>query len=71
KLQGAENLFPRYTDFFRKAHKIYFQGEQNFQSPFFGPKWGIFQNRVLKKRATVFSTLRKTKINSEPEKRLF
>ncbi|MCM1346670.1 MAG: hypothetical protein NC206_06255 [Bacteroides sp.] len=38
KLQGAENLFPRHTDFFRKAHKIYFQGAQNFQSPFFGPQ---------------------------------
>ncbi|MCM1346514.1 MAG: hypothetical protein NC206_05465, partial [Bacteroides sp.] len=37
KLQGAENLFPRRTDFFRKVNKIYFQGAQNFQSLFFGP----------------------------------
>ncbi|MCM1420789.1 MAG: hypothetical protein NC224_05260, partial [Bacteroides sp.] len=26
KLQGAENLFTRYTDFFRKVNEIYFQG---------------------------------------------
>ncbi|MCM1421994.1 MAG: hypothetical protein NC224_11440, partial [Bacteroides sp.] len=30
KLQGAENLFPRHTDFLRKVNKIYFQGAQNF-----------------------------------------
>ncbi|MCM1422058.1 MAG: hypothetical protein NC224_11775, partial [Bacteroides sp.] len=38
KLQGAENLFTRHTDFFRKVNEFYFQGAQNFQSPFFGPK---------------------------------
>ncbi|MCM1313072.1 MAG: hypothetical protein NC252_09275, partial [Roseburia sp.] len=47
KLQGAENLFPRRTDFLRKVNKIYFQGEQNFQCPFFDPKSGIFPNHVL------------------------
>ncbi|MCM1311363.1 MAG: hypothetical protein NC252_00480 [Roseburia sp.] len=71
KLQGAENLFPRHTDFFRKAHKIYFQGAQNFQSPFFGPKSGIFPNHALKKTTTIFSMPRKTKMDSEPEKRQF
>ncbi|MCM1313399.1 MAG: hypothetical protein NC252_10950, partial [Roseburia sp.] len=71
KLQGAENLFPRRTDFFRKAHKIYFQGEQNFQSPFFGPKSGVFQDHLLKKKEINFSMLRKTKMDSGPEKRQF
>ncbi|MCM1312942.1 MAG: hypothetical protein NC252_08615 [Roseburia sp.] len=69
KLQGAENLFPRHTDFFRKVNEIYFQGAQNFQSPFFGPKSGIFPNHVLKKTATAFSMPRKTKMDFEPEKR--
>ncbi|MCM1347382.1 MAG: hypothetical protein NC206_09895, partial [Bacteroides sp.] len=63
--------FPRHTDFLRKVNKIYFQGAQNFQSPFFGLKSGVFQNHPLKKTATAFSTLQKTKINSEPEKRQF
>ncbi|MCM1347341.1 MAG: hypothetical protein NC206_09690 [Bacteroides sp.] len=71
KLQGAENLFPRHTDFFRKVHKIYFQGEQDFQSPFFDPKSGIFPFHILRKTATVFSTLRKTKMDFEPGKRQF
>ncbi|MCM1312541.1 MAG: hypothetical protein NC206_10055, partial [Bacteroides sp.] len=71
KLQGAENLFPRHTDFLRKVNEIYFQGAQNFQSPLFGPKSGIFPNHVLKKTATAFSMLRKTKMDFEPEKRLF
>ncbi|MCM1312756.1 MAG: hypothetical protein NC252_07675 [Roseburia sp.] len=69
KLQGAENLFLRRTDFFRKVNKIYFQGEQNFQSPFFGPKSGIFPNYFLGKTATAFFMPRKTKMNFEPEKR--
>ncbi|MCM1347110.1 MAG: hypothetical protein NC206_08505, partial [Bacteroides sp.] len=71
KLQGAENLFPRHTDFLRKAHEIYFQGAQNFQSPFFGPKSGIFPNHFLRKTATGFSMLQKTKMDFEPEKRQF
>ncbi|MCM1421243.1 MAG: hypothetical protein NC224_07580, partial [Bacteroides sp.] len=53
---------------FRKAHKIYFQGEQNFQSPFFGSKSGIFPNHFLKKTATAFFMSRKTKMDFEPEK---
>ncbi|MCM1312448.1 MAG: hypothetical protein NC252_06070, partial [Roseburia sp.] len=71
KLQGAENLFVRRTDFFRKVNKIYFQGEQNFQSPFFGSKSGVFPNYSLRKTAAGFSMLRKTKMDFEPEKRLF
>ncbi|MCM1313280.1 MAG: hypothetical protein NC252_10335, partial [Roseburia sp.] len=71
KLQGAENLFSRHTDFFRKVNEIYFQGEQNFQSPFFGSKSGVFPNHFLKKTATAFSMLRKTKMDFEPEKRRF
>ncbi|MCM1312115.1 MAG: hypothetical protein NC206_02020 [Bacteroides sp.] len=68
KLQGAENLFTRYTDFLRKVNEIYFQGAQNFQSLFFGPKPGIFPNHFPKKTTTVFSMLRKTKMDFEPEK---
>ncbi|MCM1422170.1 MAG: hypothetical protein NC224_12360, partial [Bacteroides sp.] len=68
KLQGAENLFPRHTDFLRKVNKIYFQGEQNFQSPFFGAKSGIFPNHFLKKKEINFSMLRKTKMDFESEK---
>ncbi|MCM1313660.1 MAG: hypothetical protein NC206_10870, partial [Bacteroides sp.] len=71
KLQGAENLFSRHTDFFRKVNEIYFQGEQNFQSPFFGLKSGFFPNYFLLKTATGFSTLRKTKMDFEPGERLF
>ncbi|MCM1346701.1 MAG: hypothetical protein NC206_06410, partial [Bacteroides sp.] len=63
--------FPRRTDFFRKVNKIYFQGEQNFQSPFFGPKSGIFPNHCLKKKKINFSMPRKTKMDFEPEKRQF
>ncbi|MCM1312272.1 MAG: hypothetical protein NC252_05160 [Roseburia sp.] len=71
KLQGAENLFTRHTDFFRKVHEIYFQGAQNFQSPFFDPKSGIFQNHSLIRIAVPFSMLRKTKMEFEPGKRQF
>ncbi|MCM1313177.1 MAG: hypothetical protein NC252_09815 [Roseburia sp.] len=71
KLQGAENLFLRHTDFLRKVHKIYFQGAQNFQSLFFGPKSGIFLNHVLKKKEIGFYILRKTKMDFKPEKRQF
>ncbi|MCM1313254.1 MAG: hypothetical protein NC252_10205, partial [Roseburia sp.] len=63
--------FARRTDFFRKVNKIYFQGAQNFQSPFFGSKSGIFPNHSLKKTAAAFSMLRKTKMDSVPEKRQF
>ncbi|MCM1311763.1 MAG: hypothetical protein NC252_02525, partial [Roseburia sp.] len=66
--QGAENLFSRRTDFLRKVNKIYFQGEQNFQSLFFGSKSGIFPNRFLKKKEINFSMPRKTKMDFEPEK---
>ncbi|MCM1422102.1 MAG: hypothetical protein NC224_12000 [Bacteroides sp.] len=68
KLQGAENLFPRRTDFLRKVNEIYFQGEQNFQSPFFGLKSGFFSNLLLKNTTALFSMLRKTKMDFEPEK---
>ncbi|MCM1420455.1 MAG: hypothetical protein NC224_03560, partial [Bacteroides sp.] len=71
KLQGAENLFSRHIDFLRKVNKIYFQGEQNFQSPFFGPKSGVFPNHVLKKTAAAFSMPQKTKMDFGPEKRQF
>ncbi|MCM1311889.1 MAG: hypothetical protein NC252_03185 [Roseburia sp.] len=71
KLQGAENLFPRHTDFFRKVNEFYFQGEQNFQSPFFGPKSGVFPKHFLKKTTAAFSLSRKTKMDFEPGKRQF
>ncbi|MCM1311776.1 MAG: hypothetical protein NC206_04995 [Bacteroides sp.] len=68
KLQGAENLFPRHTDFLRKVNKIYFQGAQNFQSPFFGSKSGVFPNHPLERIATGFSMLRKTKMDFDGRK---
>ncbi|MCM1420747.1 MAG: hypothetical protein NC224_05050, partial [Bacteroides sp.] len=63
--------FPRHTDFFHKVNKIYFQGAQNFQSPFFGLKSGIFPNRLFKNTTALFSMPRKTKMDFEPGKRLF
>ncbi|MCM1311821.1 MAG: hypothetical protein NC252_02820 [Roseburia sp.] len=68
KLQGAENFFTRRTDFLHKVLKKNFQGERIFLSPFFGPKSGIFQNHLLKKKETGFSMLRKTKMDFKPEK---
>ncbi|MCM1420444.1 MAG: hypothetical protein NC224_03505 [Bacteroides sp.] len=44
KLQGAENFFARRTSFLRKVNEIYFQGEQNFQSPLFGLKSDISES---------------------------
>ncbi|MCM1312294.1 MAG: hypothetical protein NC252_05270 [Roseburia sp.] len=71
KLQGAENLFSRRTDFFRKVNEIYFHSEQNFSSPVFGPKSGIFSDLLLKNTTALFSIPQKTKLNFEPEKRWF
>ncbi|MCM1420895.1 MAG: hypothetical protein NC224_05800, partial [Bacteroides sp.] len=71
KLQGEVIFFARRTNFFCKVLKNFFQGERNFQSPFLGPKSGIFQDYPLKNTATAFSMLRKTKIDFELEKRSF
>ncbi|MCM1313702.1 MAG: hypothetical protein NC252_12485 [Roseburia sp.] len=71
KLQGAENFFTRYTNFLRKVNEIYFQGAQNFQSPFFGSKSDFFQNHPLKKTTISFSMPRKTKMDFESGKRQF
>ncbi|MCM1346022.1 MAG: hypothetical protein NC206_02950, partial [Bacteroides sp.] len=71
KLQGAENLFSAHTDFFCKAHKIYFQGAPVLKSPFFRQKSDVFQGCSLKNTVHNFFMLRKTKMKFEPENRWY